>query len=57
MKILNACVVLASSCFALLGILGTVSTPLGSSMEHPFDEIYEEGHKRQLRPAELNQAA
>ena len=57
MKMLNACVVLVSSCSALLGMLGTAAGPLPSSAEHPFDEMYDCTHQHAGRSPELNRAA
>ena len=57
MKLLNACMVLASSCLALLGLLGTAADRLGSSVEHPFDQMYEGANQHPKRPPALNRAA
>ena len=57
MKVLNACVVLASSCLALLGGLSTAAGRLGSSVEHPFDDMYEGAHQYPEWPPALNRAA
>ena len=57
MKMLNACVILVSSCSALLGMLGTAAGPLRSSTEHPFDEMYDCTHQHAERSPGLNRAA
>jgi hypothetical protein len=56
MKKLNACVVLVSSCWALPFVLGA-SVCLGSSVEHPFDELYEGAHEHPKHSFGLNRAA
>ena len=57
MKMFNVCVVLLSSCLALLAAPGTASARLGPSIEHPFDDMYEDGYRPPKGSPELNRAA